>query len=52
LPEYLFLHTRRFSKNIFFKEKNPMLVNFPITDFKVEQSTYDLVANIVHVGTA
>ncbi|GIL71725.1 hypothetical protein Vretimale_840 [Volvox reticuliferus] len=30
LPRYLALHYRRFTKNNFFMEKNPTLVNFPV----------------------
>ncbi|KXZ51657.1 hypothetical protein GPECTOR_11g110 [Gonium pectorale] len=30
LPRYLALHYRRFTKNNFFREKNPTLVNFPV----------------------
>ncbi|GLC41126.1 hypothetical protein PLESTB_001794200 [Pleodorina starrii] len=30
LPRYLALHYRRFTKNNFFVEKNPTLVNFPV----------------------
>jgi len=30
LPAYLVLHMKRFSKNAFFTEKNPTIVNFPI----------------------
>jgi U4/U6.U5 tri-snRNP-associated protein 2 len=31
LPEYLILTYNRFEKNRFFVEKNPTIVNFPIT---------------------
>ena len=34
LPEYLFIHIRRFSKNTFFKEKNPTIVNFPVKNLE------------------
>ena len=53
----------RITKNTFFVEKNPTIVNFPIRgiefgdllrpDVKVKYpqgATYDLVANIVHEG--
>ncbi len=53
----------RFTKNTFFVEKNPTIVNFPIRgiefgdllkpDMKVKYpkgATYDLIANIVHEG--
>ncbi|XP_044003408.1 U4/U6.U5 tri-snRNP-associated protein 2-like isoform X2 [Aphidius gifuensis] len=60
LPPYLILYIKRFTKNTFFVEKNPTIVNFPIKnlDFgdiltpevkaKHPCTTYDLVANIVH----
>ncbi|GLG96459.1 hypothetical protein R5R35_007918 [Gryllus longicercus] len=62
LPPYLILYIKRFTKNTFFIEKNPTIVNFPVknVDFgdiltpeikeKYPNSTYDLVANIVHDG--
>ena len=66
LPQYLILHIKRFSKNEFFTEKNPTIVNFPIKnldlsefiwneDMKEKSSTlptykYDLIANIIHEG--
>jgi U4/U6.U5 tri-snRNP-associated protein 2 len=30
LPRYLILHIKRFTKNSFFVEKNPFIVNFPV----------------------
>ena len=30
LPQYLILHIKRFTKNSFFVEKNPFIVNFPV----------------------
>ena len=48
-------YTDRDSKNIFFKEKNLTIVNFPLQDFKIcadSNERYELVANVVHVGTA
>ncbi|CAM6089813.1 unnamed protein product [Calypogeia fissa] len=64
LPKYLILHMLRFTKNNFFIEKNPTLVNFPVKNLelkdyiplKVEResdrllSKYDLIANLVHDG--
>lgn len=62
LPPYLILYVKRFTKNTFFVEKNPTIVNFPVknVDFgdiltpevkaKYESTMYDLVANIVHDG--
>ena len=53
----------RFTKNTFYVEKNPTIVNFPIRgiefgdmlkpEMKVKYpkgATYDLVANVVHEG--
>ncbi|KAF6143596.1 hypothetical protein GIB67_012395 [Kingdonia uniflora] len=64
LPPYLILHMRRFTKNNFFMEKNPTLVNFPVKNLELKdyiplpapkkkaklRSKYDLIANIVHDG--
>ncbi|XP_070544244.1 ubiquitin carboxyl-terminal hydrolase 39-like isoform X2 [Ptychodera flava] len=64
LPKYLLLYIKRFTKNIFFVEKNPTIVNFPVknVDFREyltkdpevqkrhKYTTYDLMANIVHEG--
>ncbi|KAL6873708.1 hypothetical protein ACP4OV_013790 [Aristida adscensionis] len=64
LPKYLILHMRRFTKNNFFIEKNPTLVNFPVKNLELKdyiplpkpkendklRSKYDLIANIVHDG--
>ncbi|KAL3344773.1 hypothetical protein AABB24_023956 [Solanum stoloniferum] len=64
LPKYLILHMRRFTKNNFFMEKNPTLVNFPVKNLELKdyiplpapkeneklRSKYDLIANIVHDG--
>ncbi|XP_062160354.1 uncharacterized protein LOC133867622 isoform X1 [Alnus glutinosa] len=64
LPQYLILHLRRFTKNNFFVEKNPTLVNFPVKNLELKdyiplpmakeneklRSKYDLIANIVHDG--
>jgi U4/U6.U5 tri-snRNP-associated protein 2 len=62
LPRFLVLHSRRFSKNQFFIEKNPTLVTFPIKGLDPGTSgaapsshthaRYDLVANVVHEGKA
>lgn len=30
LPRFLVLHMRRFTRNNFFREKNPTIVNFPV----------------------
>ncbi|GMI72688.1 hypothetical protein like AT4G22350 [Hibiscus trionum] len=65
LPKYLILHMRRFTKNDFFREENPTLVNFPVKNLELKdyiplpaaakeneklRTTYDLIANIVHDG--
>ncbi|ONK69253.1 uncharacterized protein A4U43_C05F20920 [Asparagus officinalis] len=64
LPKYLIVHMRRFTKNNFFIEKNPTLVNFPVKNLELKdfiplpapkenerlRSKYDLIANIVHDG--
>ncbi|XP_034244355.1 U4/U6.U5 tri-snRNP-associated protein 2 [Thrips palmi] len=62
LPQYLILYIKRFTKNTFFVEKNPTIVNFPVKniDFgdiltpevkaRHKQTIYNLVANIVHDG--
>ncbi|XP_074576789.1 uncharacterized protein LOC141833285 [Curcuma longa] len=63
LPKYLILHMRRFTRNNFFIEKNPTLVNFPVKNLELKdyiplpppkekklRSKYDLIGNIVHDG--
>ncbi|XP_021766790.1 U4/U6.U5 tri-snRNP-associated protein 2-like [Chenopodium quinoa] len=64
LPPYIIMHMRRFTKNNFFVEKNPTLVNFPVKNLELKdyiplptpnddeklRSKYDLIANIVHDG--
>eukprot|EP00897_Mesotaenium_endlicherianum_P004520 jgi/Mesen1/4096/ME000215S03378 len=66
LPRYLLLHMKRFTKNSFFVEKNPTLVNFPVKNLELKdyipmpppragvgrrlRSKYDLIANVVHDG--
>lgn len=62
LPEYLLLHVKRFTKNNFFVEKNPTIVNFPIRNLDlggiVQESdserrrVFDLVVNVCHDGQA
>ena len=60
LPPYLILYIRRFTKNIFYTEKNPTIVNFPIKQLDLTEfvskntdtlAVYNLVANVVHDGT-
>lgn len=62
LPKYVILYVKRFTKNTFFIDKNPTIVNFPVknVDFgdiltaenkKANKETrYNLIANIVHDG--
>mmetsp|Transcript_2778 Transcript_2778/g.4680 ORF Transcript_2778/g.4680 Transcript_2778/m.4680 type:complete len:374 (-) Transcript_2778:147-1268(-) len=64
LPRYLILHTKRFTKNNFFVEKNPTIVNFPIKNLELRDvipcptkkdgspvpSKYNLVTNLCHDG--
>ena len=64
LPDYLFVHIKRFSKNEFFLEKNPTILNFPIKsldlsdfvhveesdDMVISEYKYDLLANVIHEG--
>lgn len=57
LPEYLILVIKRFTKNTFFREKNPTIVNFPVQEFDFgdivgseQKESYNLIANIVHEG--
>ncbi|KAG8903118.1 hypothetical protein FRB99_003720 [Tulasnella sp. 403] len=61
LPPYIILHFKRFTKNAFVEEKNPTIVNFPLTgvDFSPyldtpdrSPVTYELIANVVHESTA
>ena len=49
-PEYLVLHLKRFVHNNFFLEKNPTLVSFPMEGLEIQNSKYDLMANILHDG--
>merc|ERR1711977_468288 len=54
LPNFLVLAIRRFNKNIFFWEKNPSIVNFPIKNLDLKDISpssnchsaiiYDLIA--------
>ncbi|VDD86410.1 unnamed protein product [Enterobius vermicularis] len=62
LPQYLIITYERFHKNQWFIEKNPTIVNFPISNVDLYEclapefraahkyTTYDLVSNIVHDG--
>jgi len=64
LPKFIILFIKRFTKNTFFVEKNPTIVNFPVKGIEFgdllsdedkakhkEGTTYDLMANIVHDGS-
>lgn len=62
IPEYLIITYNRFHKNQWFVEKNPTIVNFPITNVdlfdclaedtrqKFTYTTYDLISNVIHDG--
>lgn len=61
LPKYLFLKVERFSENNFFKEKNSTIVNFPLVGLDLsdllpsgsnDAAKFDLIGNVVHLGTA
>ncbi|GAX85297.1 hypothetical protein CEUSTIGMA_g12714.t1 [Chlamydomonas eustigma] len=62
LPRYLSMHMKRFTKNNFFMEKNPTIVNFPVKNLELRDiiplpenlqgTKYDLIANIIHEGKA
>ncbi|XP_077285561.1 ubiquitin specific protease 39 [Arctopsyche grandis] len=64
LPPYLILYIKRFTKNTFFVEKNPTVINFPVKNIDFGEfltpeikaqyngkTVYDLVGNIVHDGS-
>lgn len=36
LPKYMVLHMKRFTKNNFFIEKNPTIVNFPVKNLELK----------------
>jgi len=59
LPPYLVVHIKRFTKNNFFQEKNPTIVNFPLKNLDLKDyvvvrasgsTKYNLISNIVHEG--
>ncbi len=64
LPPFIILYVQRFTKNTFFVEKNPTIVNFPVKaidfgdlldaeakeKYKGTSTTYDLIGNVVHEG--
>lgn len=39
LPRYLIFHIARFTKNNFFVEKNPTIVNFPVKNLDLNECT-------------
>ena len=65
LPPFIIMYIQRFTKNTFFVEKNPTIVNFPVKEiefgdlltaeakekYKNMNTTYDLIANVVHEGS-
>jgi len=58
LPDVLIFQIQRFTKNNFFVEKNPTIVQYPVSSLDMGpycleddgQEIFDLVANIVHDG--
>lgn len=60
LPTYLIFYIKRFTTNLFYTEKNPTIVNFPVKNIDLSEclppgtdqvdTYYDLIANIVHDG--
>jgi U4/U6.U5 tri-snRNP-associated protein 2 len=40
LPRYLILSLARFTKNYYFTEKNPTIVNFPVKNLELKDCTY------------
>lgn len=36
IPKFLILHIKRFTKNNFFVEKNPTIVNFPVKNLEMK----------------
>lgn len=63
LPPFIILYIKRFNKTRFLLEKNPTIVNFPVKGIDFGEllspenkahhpnTTYDLIANIVHDGS-
>ncbi|KAG6883796.1 hypothetical protein C0993_003699 [Termitomyces sp. T159_Od127] len=62
LPQYIIVHFKRFTKNVFVEEKNPTIINFPLRglDFRSYvdappnnlSTLYDLIANVTHESVA
>jgi hypothetical protein len=40
LPKYVILYIKRFTKNNFFLEKNPTIVNFPVKNLELKDCMY------------
>lgn len=40
LPKYVILYIKRFTKNNFFLEKNPTIVNFPVKNLELRDCMY------------
>ncbi len=40
LPKYLIFCVKRFSKNIFVKEKNPTIINYPIKNLDMSECIF------------
>ena len=47
-PKYLILHYKRFTKNEFFREKNPTIVNFPLNNLDLSDCK-DFLTQMVDV---
>ncbi|EMD32535.1 spindle pole body protein [Gelatoporia subvermispora B] len=62
LPQYIILHFKRFTRNMFVEEKNPTIVNFPLRGLDFREyldapaghppAVYDLIANVTHESAA
>ncbi|KAF8347030.1 hypothetical protein F5887DRAFT_958990 [Amanita rubescens] len=62
LPQYIILHFKRFTKNVFVEEKNPTIINFPLRGLDLMEyvdhppsdtsTLYDLIANVTHESVA
>ena len=50
LPKYLILIFKRFHNNMIFLEKNPTIIKFPLENLEILDSTYNILANIIHDG--
>ena len=50
LPKYLIFWAKRFTKNNFFKEKNPTIITFPMKNLQLQSQRFDLIATGCHEG--